>query len=124
MIGEKRLAFVCRKNSSHEVTPTRFFDITAFFISYLLNGSIDLLINHYKQNREAQVTCDQVWLQSPVWFRSYEMIYKKITKLPHFTLIKSNQSTPRSTSRAVVNTFNLQMLRHGVFERFPNMTII
>ena len=22
----------------HEVTPTRFFDITAFFISYLLNG--------------------------------------------------------------------------------------
>ena len=46
----------------HEVTPTHFFDITAFFISYLLNGWIDLLINHYTQNRQAQVTCDQVWL--------------------------------------------------------------
>ena len=70
----------------HEVTPTRFFDITTFFISYLLNGGIDLLINHYTQNRQAQVTRDQVWLQSPVWLRSYEMIYKKITKLPRFTL--------------------------------------
>ena len=70
----------------HEVTPKRFFDITAFFISYLLNGWIDLLINHYTQNRQAQVTCNQVWLQSPVWFRSYEMIYKKNHEVTPFYL--------------------------------------
>ena len=30
----------------HEVTPTHYFDITAFLISYLPNGWIDLLMNH------------------------------------------------------------------------------
>ena len=45
----------------HEVTPMHFFDIIAFFISYLLNSLINLLINHCTQSRQAQVTCDQVW---------------------------------------------------------------
>ena len=30
----------------YEVTPTHYFDITAFFISYLPNSWIDLLMNH------------------------------------------------------------------------------
>ena len=30
----------------HEVTPTNYFDITAFLISYPPNGWIDLLMNH------------------------------------------------------------------------------
>ena len=54
------LLMVVRK--IHEVTPTRFFDITAFFISYLLNGWIDLLMIYSTQSADTQLTCDQVWL--------------------------------------------------------------
>ena len=57
-IGEIRLSFACKK--IHEVTPTRFFDIIAFFISYLLNGWIDLFIVYSTQSRQTQLTCDQV----------------------------------------------------------------
>ena len=36
ILAENVLLLFVRK--IHKVTPTRFFDITAFFISYLLNG--------------------------------------------------------------------------------------
>ena len=41
----------------HEVIPTRFFDITAFFISYLLKGWIDLLIIYSTQSRHTVNVC-------------------------------------------------------------------
>ena len=47
------------------------------FHMYLLNSFIALLINHFTQGRQTQIvtaTCDQVCLQSIVWFISYEMI--------------------------------------------------
>ena len=40
--------------------PNAFFDITAFFFSYLLNGWIDLLIISSTQSGLKQLTCDQV----------------------------------------------------------------
>ena len=39
---------------------------------------------------QTQLTCDQVWLLSTVQFKSYEVIYKKIMKLPKFTFTKMN----------------------------------
>ena len=44
----------------HEVTPTRVFDITAFFISYLLNDWINLLVIYSTQSSQTQLACDEV----------------------------------------------------------------
>ena len=52
------LLLVVRK--IHKVIPTRFFDIIAFFISYLLNGWIDLLTISSTESGHTQLTCDQV----------------------------------------------------------------
>ena len=44
ILAKKVLFSLVRK--IYEVTQTHYFDITAFFISYLLNSWIDLLMNH------------------------------------------------------------------------------
>ena len=51
------LLLVVRNSGSYANT---FFDITRFFISYLLNGWIDLLIIYSTQSGQTQLTCDQV----------------------------------------------------------------